>query len=505
MTDSHLLQRPGLHISQGAPLEMQQLPSMDILDVDHTNLYGRSLISRLPLEILERLFALCVSGLYGYSTPRYPLAWAQVCRLWRQVALNSPRLWSTIDLCKPTFARAFVDRSQAAPLSIISNSPLKVDVECLTPHAGRIHSIDVRLFPYDMAKLFEAIHFRTDNITNLTLQLSPLSPGLFLDISLPSVRRLVLSCVAVRWETCRQLTHLSIRGLDSDLSPTLSSLYSIFLNSPYLEYVRLESIIPADIGETLPDTVAPLIHLRALILSAPPAVISSIIHGVEFTSRTRVQLYTSLSEDLHYLFPRGTFPFDSQKDRTATQTVRLARHAAYFLNENAAPWSTSIESIRFSISSSTFASMHVLNSIPSLLNPLLITSIELSTGVLTDIPDFALRWLLSQTRNLESIRIAFNHLAYLLHLLTPLPDTPHEPATSAVLCPRLSVMSFNRPGDFWWNFAEHWLQPIFDCVYHRHILGAPLGSLEFYRCHGMTADMEDRFYPFLHGPRLGMT
>ncbi|KAH6919260.1 hypothetical protein BKA70DRAFT_44836 [Coprinopsis sp. MPI-PUGE-AT-0042] len=453
-------------------------------------------ISQLPAEILEEIFAICMARFFGFTTPVHPLSWTQVCQEWRRIALHSPRLWSRIDLCRPASAQAFLQRSSTASLAVVSHGTVKGHADYLVPHAERIHSMDICLFPDDMAKLFASINLKiAPRLTSLTLQLVPLSAPLVLDIDLSSVRHLNLSGISVlRWETCRQLSFLSIRGLGQDLSPPLSSLLTIFSKSPHLEHVRLEGINPPDVNDEQPRPQAGLMAcLRMLVISGSPLFISSILHGITFPPSTRVQLYTSLSEDLHHLFPGGRFPFDKPPGETpSVSSVRLARHAAYFIrNSTSYPWKTDLNNTGFSISSSTCTSMHVLNSIPYLLDPLLLTSIELSTGVLTDIPSFALQWLLSRTKNLHTIRLAFNDLSTILDLLSP------RDVNKPILCPKLQSLTFNKPGDFWWNFAEQWVELIIICARSRHHSGVPLRSLDFHRCHGMTAEVQERFGPFM--------
>ncbi|PPQ66565.1 hypothetical protein CVT24_007131 [Panaeolus cyanescens] len=57
-----------------------------------------SVIDCLPLEVLSEIFFLClpVSTFIQPSTQQGPLLFNQVCSLWRQVCISSPRLWGSL-------------------------------------------------------------------------------------------------------------------------------------------------------------------------------------------------------------------------------------------------------------------------------------------------------------------------------------------------------------------------------------------------------------------------
>ncbi|TEB20064.1 hypothetical protein FA13DRAFT_1645545, partial [Coprinellus micaceus] len=55
-----------------------------------------SWIRRLPTEILEAIFLQARSPTPGYASFRVcdaPLVLLRVCRMWREIALNTPELW----------------------------------------------------------------------------------------------------------------------------------------------------------------------------------------------------------------------------------------------------------------------------------------------------------------------------------------------------------------------------------------------------------------------------
>ncbi|KXN91941.1 hypothetical protein AN958_11326 [Leucoagaricus sp. SymC.cos] len=427
-------------------------------------------ISILPAEILEHIFYVCVSWLYSPKKPKHCLAWTQVCRQWRTISFNSSRLWQCINLADPRFAREFLARSKTAPISIFSPSPLKVASEDLRVHAARLHSIDVFLFPDDMLDLFTSIGPSLPSLTSLSLKIPPVSSTFTLEVPIPSLRRLTLDCVAVRWDTLSDLTHLTLRGLCPKFSPSVSQIHEIFSRSPLLQYVRLDTVRPENL-DTPPRTLSlPYLH----------TVITAILSRMCFAPTTRLQLSCASFDDLCTFFPRG-LPFRVPINHLQIEGLRFARHASRFLRSNAKPWSEEVQDMQFALDSVSCIATPFLASLPVILNLSQITFLEFNTGVLLDLSLPSLQNFLIHTYSVHTLRIAFNVLQDLLILLT------HPNAeTKQILLPQLTCVSFSRPGDLWWHFSNHWLRSITQCVKSRKAHGFPLKTLEFIKCHGAT-------------------
>lgn len=80
---------------------------------------------RLPAEILCEIFlqlrSLFVLPVHGPPNAIPAHAWitvTHVCRQWRDIALNSPTLWTSISCKQPDCINAFIERSRQAPLDI---------------------------------------------------------------------------------------------------------------------------------------------------------------------------------------------------------------------------------------------------------------------------------------------------------------------------------------------------------------------------------------------------
>ncbi|KAF9490876.1 hypothetical protein BDN71DRAFT_142951 [Pleurotus eryngii] len=81
-------------------------------------------VSKLPPDVLSTIFESIAMTIEDDLEPYSDLLSAtQVCRLWRQVALDSPRIWSFM-YCSatPRLVDLFLDRSKSAPLHLLGSS-----------------------------------------------------------------------------------------------------------------------------------------------------------------------------------------------------------------------------------------------------------------------------------------------------------------------------------------------------------------------------------------------
>ncbi|TCD63542.1 hypothetical protein EIP91_005288 [Steccherinum ochraceum] len=110
----------------------------------HAVLNRRTTVNRLPGEILVEIFNFCRQ----ISLPSY--CWfrvSHVCRRWRQVALDSPFLWTCIGLHNAGYVLACIERSRGMPLSVTfrpsKQPPDGRFADILAPEMSRITSLDV--------------------------------------------------------------------------------------------------------------------------------------------------------------------------------------------------------------------------------------------------------------------------------------------------------------------------------------------------------------------------
>ncbi|KAG6810304.1 hypothetical protein H0H92_012481, partial [Tricholoma furcatifolium] len=110
---------------------------------------------RIPSEVLACIFRqVACDAAAGVDTNTYSLHWiksiSHICSHWREVALSTPTLWSTIDVDhSPTWAFEMLRRSRDAPLAllttrkkeVISRRAYPVLLQALTLHLPRIYNL----------------------------------------------------------------------------------------------------------------------------------------------------------------------------------------------------------------------------------------------------------------------------------------------------------------------------------------------------------------------------
>ncbi|KAF7790216.1 hypothetical protein EIP86_001168 [Pleurotus ostreatoroseus] len=118
-------------------------------------------IDELPVEILVRIFSALrdeQTNMYIHSDPWIVVT--HVCRSWRSVALGAAELWTKINSRREDVVRAYVERSQQAPLEIDythdlyfeSGTLIKPIWDILSPQSHRIRdivaSVDDVVYPF---------------------------------------------------------------------------------------------------------------------------------------------------------------------------------------------------------------------------------------------------------------------------------------------------------------------------------------------------------------------
>ncbi|KAG6810431.1 hypothetical protein H0H92_011873 [Tricholoma furcatifolium] len=110
---------------------------------------------RIPPEVLACIFRHVVTNFLGSRVRRGSVHWikmiSHVCSHWREVALSSPSLWSTIDIdFSPALAQEMLLRSKKVLLSVKNTSPGSKDAypvlqQTLASHFSRIQNLTVHL------------------------------------------------------------------------------------------------------------------------------------------------------------------------------------------------------------------------------------------------------------------------------------------------------------------------------------------------------------------------
>ena len=116
-------------------------------------------IRRLPMEILIKIFMHCMDYSRSTSNPQLaPSLISRVCKGWRQVALSTQELWSSITVThyQPSSAKVklWISRASSAPLSIrlypinpqtLREAKIEPVIAVLVQHCDRWRHLDLRI------------------------------------------------------------------------------------------------------------------------------------------------------------------------------------------------------------------------------------------------------------------------------------------------------------------------------------------------------------------------
>ncbi|KAK7056324.1 hypothetical protein VNI00_002877 [Paramarasmius palmivorus] len=265
-----------------------------------TKLNALTSIAVLPPEVLLQIMTICAQRTHPCTRRghRNVLAFSQVCRQWRILALQTSSLWSTIDLCNVAYASAYLTRSKDAPISLEAVSPLKAYNEPLEQHKRRIRSIDAILFPDCMLALFRSIDTADiivlKNLTELNLRIPSIAAHVDLScLQIPAVRRLTLEGVKVDWESCQGLMSLRLCGLVATHAPTYRELLGMLGRSPLVEEIHLEDVVPGDADYRCQSKI-PLLHLnKVAVMSKQADCVPILQEALLIPSTAQVKLRSS--------------------------------------------------------------------------------------------------------------------------------------------------------------------------------------------------------------------
>ena len=277
----------------------------------HSNALMLHLIAKLPIELLEQIFLEHARDTYQpgsiytdvkahHLRPEWIDA-TYVCRLWREICLHSPRLWTCINT---TFSRkwilTFLERSRKQPLII----NLMID----HLHIDDLHAV-FSTNTYRIKELYIGIqHLDTDarlnQCWNVLTDSAPLLESLIIDTLVnpyeipdtlfsrdtPRLRRLGLDCGTAVGPTSPllgNLHHLNIQ------TAHVGQLLTVLQKIPFLE--SLEVRMPTEMPYSeLPATVLHLPHLSWLYIEAEYyGNMIALFKRLQMPSTVRVQFHAS--------------------------------------------------------------------------------------------------------------------------------------------------------------------------------------------------------------------
>ncbi|ESK87089.1 hypothetical protein Moror_11914 [Moniliophthora roreri MCA 2997] len=298
---------------------------------------ARTLISRLPAEILTHIFTYCVpSRWYRTSIHTKWHSFTHVCHSWRSIALDHASLWTCIDFSSMELARTMLERSKTAILDIMVQGH----------HVGRdekrrelLKVIKLQFFrighmevcSYTFRGLFDGLVQPSPSLRSLALinydRDDPVNlPDQFLGGNAPLLSHITLHSVYLPWHSplpiLQSLTSLVLTGNHFTNLPTGRPLFDTLRNVPRLEFLNLAGIFPISIMET---DIIPLPKLRQLDLGLRSEDFdrcTGFVEHLEFPESTALNInYIITSEDASVFDPLLSYlsrTFSKNENESAT-------------------------------------------------------------------------------------------------------------------------------------------------------------------------------------------
>ncbi|KAG1739536.1 hypothetical protein EDB19DRAFT_2039289 [Suillus lakei] len=231
-------------------------------------------ISCLPPEILATVFKYVTDeesfmGPYNSSAP-HCLVVTHVCRHWRQVALDCPALWASIDCVSARWLQIMLDRSKNTALVVTYSAQiLQGCLERVLSQLPRIKVLRLSSSSYDVKRVFSCLSSHPAPLLQIfelsvTGTVNPISDTIFQGRA-PQLRSVELMHCSFNWTSCifSGLRTLVVR--DARSVSKLSHLLSALSRMPDLEKLLLQRSIH-DSGETKDSDKIPLSRLKHIAL-----------------------------------------------------------------------------------------------------------------------------------------------------------------------------------------------------------------------------------------------
>ncbi|KDQ14056.1 hypothetical protein BOTBODRAFT_33167 [Botryobasidium botryosum FD-172 SS1] len=243
-------------------------------------------ISRLPNEILSSAFCFAVWGLNRYTASIQSLfTISSVCRAWRDVALQSPRLWTRLERLPLPLFSLLLTRSKQAPLDIVfdqeferltGESALSEYIALISQHARQWRTL-IFCFP-SFDEIMPLLPLPATHLKVLVLDCgSPLDvhgsdslelfPHPFADHT-PNLRELTLGAIFVPFThpIYSNLVKLDIKNIEYGKLDSMKEFFQVLEASPLLEDLSLRFLVLSFPSVAGPSGLVSLPRLRALKL-----------------------------------------------------------------------------------------------------------------------------------------------------------------------------------------------------------------------------------------------
>jgi hypothetical protein len=278
-------------------------------------------IARLPPEILSKIFESIIS-LDQTESSSGRLEWMhlmEVCRHWRSVMIENPRLWSSLAFCSVELTSKMLLRSKASPLEIRAGSlEMVLDAVALAlSHISRIRVLHLRVWKH-IEMFLPAIGQPAPLLKSLRLENldgpsnSPIIPSL---LFAPCLRHFASSNLTVQWDSphLAGLTHLEIRG--SARLPSLGELRDVLSHCTALDTLILSDSLPhTEDQQNQSQDPIPLPTLAHLHLVGSVTDCDIVVRTISFPPTTTVVLHCDIGMDISLEVPHLLSGLGARRD-----------------------------------------------------------------------------------------------------------------------------------------------------------------------------------------------
>ncbi|KAG1741098.1 hypothetical protein EDB19DRAFT_1706298, partial [Suillus lakei] len=226
------------------------------------------LISCLPPEILTNIFAYTGGEPYEIHTGTQrrhfgAMITTHVCRRWRQVAIECPTLWTSIDDVPPRWLAILLERSKEAALIVryILPSSLKPCAEQILPQLPRIKVLDLCSPSFDADRILDYLSSQPAPLLQMFRlgvlgSFHPRITDTIFQGRAPQLRSVKLTRCTFNWSLFifSGLRTLDVRRIGRASCPTLSHLLSVLKRMPDLEQLMLELSSEDEDTDEIEDT-----------------------------------------------------------------------------------------------------------------------------------------------------------------------------------------------------------------------------------------------------------
>lgn len=207
-------------------------------------------ILRLPNELLVQIFEASVDATHN------PLAIAQVCHLWRDLALQTSSLWRIIDLTSLGRAKYHLELARDSHLHIVwfdrhgSGVTLKLEkYGWIWSRASRFSQLHLAIPSKIITHIFASMGVDLPELLELTIVGFDVHFPSILAPRMPRLRKLTLTYVLTENLSCP--SHLTRHG--SNFQACANDITTMLRNSPLLEEIDFVKLSLPVLMQTPPD------------------------------------------------------------------------------------------------------------------------------------------------------------------------------------------------------------------------------------------------------------